>query len=734
MHFKEFEHLETRIGQLIRESEDPNFTLYLCELQKRAAGQRQQMNALVDELNRNEQTYRNNMDYLKKQLQEMEQPKLQTPVQPVQEPVTVQTAIPVPPISQEVVPVTIQKPVQPVQREKKQSGNNAEFAVGATVLSIVGSVFILSALVMLGMYFMTGLVKGLIMYAGCLLVMLLAELVVYRRFPKLGMTLSAVGMGGLYISTLVNYLALKNFNQWVALGITLFITLVVIILSRKRDAAAYRILGMAATYISILMVVDGSATNGVLGQVEFVTISAIAFLVNLMCIFIPVKKAHTGIQITHMALNTLFTILAYLNWTDLGSRCESIGDMWQYPLFVGMSIVVMQTIFVMQVRWQDKKTSDIAAMGNTGICVTYMISTLCYAVLTACTTDFIGMVTVEGDAAYPFLIPRLISSVIAIIICMVPMLLLKNKQEKWFIWYLLNLLIFAIHTGSDSALEVWLCLLVLLAASKLLSFTRQRLLCYSDAVLTTFCCLMVLIYWDNTYAIPLFVGLVLSVLCINYWKTYFEIILTYTIAFYCTWHMLPMLKLPVFVGVLFVGMLVFNNVERWRGKGILTHNILAVVGQVAAYWLLINPVYRNSYLTYLCMLIFGVSTIVVCFRKKYGLEMKAKPLILSIFLTYMGLVIRTGYPIVNSILLMIVALGCVGFGFAIHRKSVRIYGLVLSLVVCVKLVVYDFMGVNTLQKTILFFAVGVLALIIAGIYMVLERGREKMQREGVNEV
>ncbi len=95
----------------------------------------------------------------------------------------------------------------------------------------------------------------------------------------------------------------------------------------------------------------------------------------------------------------------------------------------------------------------------------------------------------------------------------------------------------------------------------------------------------------------------------------------------------------------------------------------------------------------------------------------------------MGLIVTSDYPFVNSILLMTVALIGVGMGFAIQRKGVRIYGLVLSLVICAKLVLYDFMGANVLQKTILFFVVGVLALMIATIYMLLEHNQEKRNQE-----
>jgi hypothetical protein len=357
---------------------------------------------------------------------------------------------------------------------------------------------------------------------------------------------------------------------------------------------------------------------------------------------------------------------------------------------------------------------------NVGICVTYCIVSPVYVVLAAFATDFYDFIDAAGASVETYLPYRLACSAVAVVLCLIPMLALRKRQEKWFAWYLMNLLVFAIHIGS-AGWELSICLVVLLVVSKLLSFAGGTMLCISDAVVTTFVCLAVLINKDLVYAIPLFVGLLLSVLCVNYWKTYFEVILTFTIALYTAGHMLVGLKLPVFVGILFVGMLIFNNVKRWHGRGIVTYNVMALSGQAICFLLLVNPVYRNAYLTYLCMLVFGVATIVVCFQKHYHLDFKYKQLILAVFLTYMGLIVRTSYSIVNSILLMMIALLCVGMGFAIRQMSVRIYGLVLSLTVCAKIVLYDFMGANMLQKTILFFVVGVLALVIAAIYMVLER-------------
>lgn len=125
------------------------------------------------------------------------------------------------------------------------------------------------------------------------------------------------------------------------------------------------------------------------------------------------------------------------------------------------------------------------------------------------------------------------------------------------------------------------------------------------------------------------------------------------------------------------------------------------------------------------MLVFGLAVIGLTLQEKYQMNFKGRYMVLAVFLTYMAFIFRTNVRVVNSILLMVIALVCVGTGFVVDKKSVRIYGLVLSLVVCGKLVMYDFFKAATLQKTILFFAVGMIALLIAAIYIILEKKNSK---------
>lgn len=704
--------IKQRVRDLLQTSKDPEFSNYLVQMQKRLDRQELQIHLLEDELTQRTKLYENSLKLQVDRAISSAMNRAEAPVMPVAE--------------KRTAPVPEKKPKRDV-----------EFAVGATVLGVTGSAFILIALMLLGMYFMQGFMKGMLLYAVCAGVLLLSELVLYRKWRGLGITISALAMTGFYITTLVNYYAMMNFNQFVAIGITLAITIFILFLSRKRDAVFYRILGMVAVYTSMFILVGNSenisgyinenSVNGSVGWLEIVTVILMAFIVNSMCILVPMRKRRTEINIVHMCLNTVFTLICYIVWVwrdgDWG-YFAGIGQMWKYFAFVGVSFLTQQILYVQQVRFQEKQ---FPGEHRYGIYIVYSFSIPAYMLMFTSLVRFESLIMDAGFSGGFYPLVRIVGAVVVATICGLSMALLRGSNGKWFIWYMLNALIISDFVGVDNGWEFALYLLVLLIASKAVSFTRSKMAAVSDAFLTIFACIYVLARHEELYAVPLAVCLLLSAVCIVYWKAFFQTLLSYTLAFYVSMFMIPMFKLPVFVGALFVGILAYNYIKKWNSKGIVVFNILVLIGQTAAYLGLLNPVYRNAYLTYICMLIFGIATIEMCFQKRCHMPVKGKELIMAGFLTYMGLVVKTSYPIVNSILLMIVSISCVVLGFAIQKKGVRIYGLVLSLLICAKLVLYDFAGVNLLQKTILFFAVGILALTIATIYMILEHKLRKQE-------
>ncbi len=593
------------------------------------------------------------------------------------------------------------QPPMPV-RTTIQKKSSAEFTIGAAVLSVVGGGFILAALVTLGMTFMEGMVKGLCLYGVSLLFLLVSELVLYRKWPKLGATFSAIGIGGLYLSTIVNYLGLHNFSLWVTLGIIVGITLFVVLLSRRRDSNLYRIIGIIAGYLCFF------AVESNISETEFYAVTGMILFWNTLCIVIPVRKTGTGMRITHIVLNTIFAILFML-------RVREICDFGEFPIliFIVSSIVILQALFVSQVCALKKKNIEKI---SAGFLTVYYISSFFYLIMV--NTLVYDLLDFRFNAWYCY------SSVIAIsIISLITILVLSIKKctGQGHIYLVLSLMLLLIMGCSYQEWDYIGTLLILVLITKsVCCWKKSTAFRIADVYLTVELCLSIASF-EGVYVYALLAGVAFSILMICYWQTYYEIILTITLVAYTATNLPFVLQLPAVVGILLVCILAFNNVKRWQGKYILLFNGLALGGQIICFLRLCSPMYQNEYITYLCMLVFGIATIGLTFQEKYQMNFSGKYLVFAIFLTYMAFIVRTNVPVVNSILLMVIALVCVGTGFVTDKKSIRIYGLVMSLVVCGKLVLYDFFKAATLQKTILFFTVGVIALVIASIYIILEK-------------
>jgi len=182
---------------------------------------------------------------------------------------------------------------------------------------------------------------------------------------------------------------------------------------------------------------------------------------------------------------------------------------------------------------------------------------------------------------------------------------------------------------------------------------------------------------------------------------------------------------PVSAGVLLFLFLLFNHLPWLKNKKQLSYNVTNVIFMVLYYlgvWscdeLMISAV----------MMVLGAVTILTVFRERYGMAIPRKYLALAVFLTWSVLTGHYRSPVVVSILLMAIALMCVGIGFKLSDKTERIYGLVTAAFVCLKLVIYDFKEVGTVYRIAVFLTVGLVALIISFLYIQLEKAES--QRAG----
>ena len=245
-----------------------------------------------------------------------------------------------------------------------------------------------------------------------------------------------------------------------------------------------------------------------------------------------------------------------------------------------------------------------------------------------------------------------------------------------------------------------------------------------DISLTLLTALCSLIFVDEIYRYILLAGLLLSILFIRYWKTCYEIIVTVTTVLFIFINMDNILESSVVIAVLWLAVVLFNQIERFRDKWIDIFNLIVLVMLSGCYLALLADPYEDIRILYLIPTVLGLGIIAFIFQEKNH-WWPAKGLVVSGFLTYMVLVVRFDMDIITSIVLMLVGLGSIGFGFAGKDKKQRIYGLVLSMLVCFKITLFDFQGEDMLQKMLLFLVAGIVALIISGIYTILEKNISK---------
>lgn len=601
----------------------------------------------------------------------------------------------------------------PERAEAPKAVRDPEFIIGAAVLSAVGGIFLLVALMLVWVNYMNSFAKGMSLYLLSAVFLSVSEILVRRKLPKLSYVLTSVGIGGIYVSTMVNYRWLHHFREGAGVLVVAVFTVLVLLYGWARNVPWYRIAGLLFFYPCLLM---GELKFGDDG---YFVVLAVAFAVSLVGALLPLRRQAAAVtSVSMLAMVLLFKIPFRVD--------ESV-------MIQGM-IHVMGALFVLHLllHRQLKLSRDIGsqdgmkASGETGRFLSfscYLIS-LFFLYLRLAGVAFGRQVLFSG---------ALQACMLGIgIVCAVSFAILLRFKEKWSIYYFANIValtVYGIMELRDERGIAWggWCLVAMLLLAQLLSLRKERLLWPSQAIITALSCMTVLIVSDRAYTYVLAAVLLLSVLLVYYWHTYYELTVTYTLALLFISDLPMMLVPPVFVGTLFVGVILVNNVGRLRGRFPLAYNWAALSGQIVAYFSLMFPIFRNSYLTHFCMAVLGLAVIWLVLDEKYGLRCRFRLFFTELFLVYIVLVLRLEPSVFNSILLMGIALVGVGGGFALREKNARICGLIISLLVCGKIVLYDFRGGVVTQRILLFLVTGLIALIIGGIYIVLEKKTREKQ-------
>lgn len=597
-------------------------------------------------------------------------------------------------------PSNDRKPEQeaaPTSVQNAKGADSFEFKIGAGIFSMVGAVFVLSAFVIFGFNFLEGVWQGVCLYAASLALVLLSELLLKRLNERFSQVITGIGISCLYISTVINFMVLKNINGIVASIITLVIALFAILLGRKKDAASIRVISFLGCYICFLPIREFESSLSLL------VMTGILLIINIVSVFFPNQKNAGIISAVHLIAHTVFTGVA------TGLLLVRDMDILYIALFAIASLIIINLIYFRH-KEKDEFYLKLIFSIALGFMAVFLVSIGCFEH------------GIEEETLLLF--NKLLTEVMAIAISVVFFILWGTDERKWIQYYFTTAIVVLFNGFSDYRLETTIGIIAIFVLTRLLYKVKD--LEVLDCILTIIMVLQGLYMCKTWYVIPFAAVLLLSAFVIKRCAVFHEIVLSvgFVVGLCCQFD--GNWTLPACVGILFFFFLLFNHLPWLKEVKQLPYNItnISLAGVLCLCTVFCDQYYYNA-----ITMVIGAVMIIVAFRARYGLAVPKKYLLLAGFLVYMIFTSHFETSVIVSILLMVVAIGCVAAGFLLKDKVYRICGLVMAILVCVKLVVYDFGELESLPKAILFLTVGVIALGISFIYIYLEKREDKEEKE-----
>lgn len=598
--------------------------------------------------------------------------------------------------------------------KKERLGGTAEFKVGATIFSMIGAVFILIAFIIFGINFLEGIWQGFCLYAVSAIVILISELLVKRISNRTCSVITAIGIGGLFISTIINYSVLGNISEPVSLIITLVTALFSVLLSRKKDSASIRLITVLGCFICFFPKPYHDS------DISFLCKSLMLLIVNGVGILLPNQKNRKAISTVHMAACTMFMVIMGISAFALNTD-DSVSGITRIAGYVLGGLIPLNLIYFREKEFSVKWFTVIYD-------IFLGLSFFAFSALFIFTDSGAGIPERTGLFTWGLMEVQVLA------VSLIFFVLWGRDRRRWSQYYFLSgvllfltdvIYIFFLHMGEANAGVIFIVVIAsVFLLTRFLSGVKE--LTVLDCILEVLAAQYVIICagknigygWSWFMAAVLFLALFRA----KYAVVFHEIVV---LLFFSSSALFPTESswfLTAQIGTLVLLFLLINHLPFFKMRSQLPYNIISAV---LIFLYSLGIVFRQGEWIDIITMMLGAVAVTVMFRSRYGMEISRKYLLVAGYLIVLILLARFHVPAMTSALLMLVAIGCVAAGFWKKDKVYRIFGLIMALFVCVKLVIFDFLALETLTKMIIFFIVGIVALAISFLYIFLERKDEK---------
>lgn len=606
-----------------------------------------------------------------------------------------------------------------------------ETRIGTIVVGAVGVILILAALTVLGINYMNENLQGILLFAGAILVTVIGELPLRKHLPKFSLAITSLGISAMFLAIILNYFYLLKLPGSIAIALTIVVTAVSVFLSIRNESAVIRCIALIGGYACMFPLQEE------IGTMQMTLVIAVVSIIGLGHLFVPLKENNAVADIITDILN-LIVFFRLVGYADLPGKGDFTAEAVLVLVFGCITVLMAGILFLCGIRRSRRMGEEKISGMNIGNMIVMLLTNL---IVISMMTN-IG----SGFAFLPFIAINLV------------LFILSRKCSccwsfypgMWVAAYLsLGFLLEDIDGTELCTCVSWITLVLL---TWIISrFTESRFLQIWRTIVTGISVILFLFMDELGYsAVFMLIYLLVSFVperesrgyarelsVIGRYRTLF-------VLFFFVYRWLDWINdrageiifqkrgfagayilIMTIIAAAFI--MITTLVRRFQYKGTRIANVIILF--IVLFLNLFSSL--SGKIMFIPVFLIGSAVFLFLWKEPYVRVTKAKPVLYCCYVTWMYIAAQHVFDIetaiVSTIGLMVIALLGILYGCVKSCRSLRIYGLGLSMVVCFKLIFYDLSELSLLLRIVLFLSVGILALAISYIYSKTEKKAEQKQ-------